>query len=923
MLTDVRVLDLLYRKIEPGRILRELLDGSIDGIENSKAGVFRDNTLFLEYAESTLYGFSEDEQSLLYDYVQQVADDWCGGLERVQCEFLVPLMAFSGRHLKIEGGVPVCRTGMALDWRDAYLRIGQDLLVCAFLVNRDYRNLIKRKDFTWPVILRTDNSELYTILGEGIAENHNHLNGGTLSFQITWCRLMNYPEQIRKELISFRDGNLTYGIHRGSREGIMDLYEILELAALLRSILFRCLHRDAFINDDSRRRLTDHRSTGFLHGNSAFHESLTFSGEQAFGEEYRSFWGERGNNILERIVGSLRIDYGVKLNVMGHSSYCLDYALEPEFAQQHADSGVRLLIGERAFLYRCMQECLSENGFTAFEKKLFYLYIVLQCKFRSEMIQNNMQVGFKNFQHYQNRKGDTWYYTPYFSEAVRLALNNRLSAEQIISLEGRMVPDRSPRENIRILKLYDTAKRFNDCRESLAMNRSLYEFDSDTEWRQFSNAPWFYVFHFIKRRDDRPLRGPSFWMIQCRHENLRQTVIEQARALADALNTSPYFRSRVRGIDAASNEFLCRPEVFAVAYRFLDAMQTDWNALNDGMQDSVPIRLGKTFHAGEDFLDIVEGLRAIDEAVEFLHLDSGCRIGHALALGVDVEVHYHKKHLVVVTTQQERLDDLVWLLFRSKELGVTIPYSLEASLTGEANHLFRDIYGTAVNSNGWECNLQDYRYSMKLRGDDPSVYQTRRYVPPRMSGDEIVRYYVDTTDEILEHYRVNERIAGMCYYYQYGIEEAICGSRTYTFKVTEEYRTLMYAVQKAMMEEVGRKRIIIECNPSSNVLIGTFGDYRLHPVFRFNNRHLDRYKRSESNPSNDCQQPQMHVSINTDDLGVFDTTLEFEYALIYEALTDPDNNTMYPFSGDRDVMEYIENLRKMGIRATFPPAAQR
>lgn len=41
-----------------------------------------------------------------------------------------------------------------------------------------------------------------------------------------------------------------------------------------------------------------------------------------------------------------------------------------------------------------------------------------------------------------------------------------------------------------------------------------------------------------------------------------------------------------------------------------------------------------TYHTGEDFLDIVDGLRAIDEALLFLQMEKGERLGHAMALGV-------------------------------------------------------------------------------------------------------------------------------------------------------------------------------------------------------------------------------------------------------------------------------------------------
>lgn len=42
-------------------------------------------------------------------------------------------------------------------------------------------------------------------------------------------------------------------------------------------------------------------------------------------------------------------------------------------------------------------------------------------------------------------------------------------------------------------------------------------------------------------------------------------------------------------------------------------------------------------HANEDYVHLLGGIRRVGEAVELLRLGEGSRIGHAVALGVDVE----------------------------------------------------------------------------------------------------------------------------------------------------------------------------------------------------------------------------------------------------------------------------------------------
>ena len=65
--------------------------------------------------------------------------------------------------------------------------------------------------------------------------------------------------------------------------------------------------------------------------------------------------------------------------------------------------------------------------------------------------------------------------------------------------------------------------------------------------------------------------------------------------------------------------------------------------------------------------------------------------------------------------------------------------------------------------------------------------------------------------------------------------------------------------------------------------------------------------------------PQLTVSVNTDDLGVFDTSQEFEYALLYFALNSIRDDQGKPRYGKTEILRYLENLRKMGHSVAFPP----
>src|SRR5262249_34907880 len=69
--------------------------------------------------------------------------------------------------------------------------------------------------------------------------------------------------------------------------------------------------------------------------------------------------------------------------------------------------------------------------------------------------------------------------------------------------------------------------------------------------------------------------------------------------------------------------------------------------------------LRTTVHVGEDFVHLLSGLRRVDEALTYLDLGEGDRIGHGLALGVEPR-EWARRGGQLPLTCEERLFDLVW-----------------------------------------------------------------------------------------------------------------------------------------------------------------------------------------------------------------------------------------------------------------------
>ena len=552
----------------------------------------------------------------------------------------------------------------------------------------------------------------------------------------------------------------------------------------------------------------------------------------------------------------------------------LDYALQKKSYDCNNNS-CRLLVGERKFLYECYQNCMrtGKSKFSEFEKNIFYRYLVQRTFFRSEMIQVNKMIGFSNFGQYQLRK---IYFIEgrksYEHELVRLAVNASFEKQNICSLEARICPD------IHSDKL---SRKIN--------HKIAYIQNNQIEDKMF------FVLHFPKQKEEKIEEGEP------RNNLVRKRTQKYANAIMALLDKNGEVNKYIRGIDSCANEIGCRPEVFAQYYRYL--LDYSYKEV-DGSVHS----LMATYHVGEDFFDIVDGLRAIDEVMLFCGMYSGCRLGHALALGIDAENYYRYKGNILAMPGHELLDNLAWLLVKQRQCGCQIDDTLKFSLEHKFYELFNEIY--------YEKNLEygtvtylDYYNCWKLRGDCPDNYC--------LEGDEFLKRLKREPIRKLQRYEFNPMVSNelrknskyreLYLHYHYDTRVRENGLREVVFKVPCGYAELVRNIQDAMIGELVQKGIGIETNPSSNYLIGPIQKYNEHPIVRFNGRKL-----KETNINMNLQ-----VSINTDDQGVFDTSLENEYALMAIALkkAKTENNE---FKYDlEDIYAWIDYVRKMGITQSF------
>ena len=801
----------------------------------------------------------------------------------------------------------VCKYSLLQTWRDLSLAIGEELPVLVMAVESDLALSRERWNFAWAPVIGHNNQQLNRILDKGMAENHFHLRGSSPYFQISWMNLMNMPWKC-ENLRTYGDIDLQYRdkIKRSeTRLERQPLYIQVSQAALIRFYLYT-------------------RLTGI---------QVSLEDRQEDSDEIR----ETANwQILLYMLGRpeyldthlYRIQNWID-SVQYHGNG-LDYMLQSAPDQcLKGEEEYLIFSGERWFIYSMLRHMFQEsNEFSREEYNLFYAYLRIKNEIRGELIQTNELVGFENFQIYQNRKD--WFVfagSPWRTERLlsRLAILDVLNNPAVRFLEVRISPGKTAEEDMRRIKMYDHAVReeFWDEPRYVRMIKRASESHFDSEMDSFPPEDprnrFYYVFHFPKRKED-PL-SESIYM-ECRHFKYRRTVWKEAEEILRFRREYPRYARRVVGIDACAQEIGCRPEVFGPTFRML---KNYTDPLSFMPYQYTLSQLKITYHVGEDFLDVVDGLRAIDEAVRFLNLDCGDRLGHALALGIDVGKWYKGKNYQITLPLQDYLDNIVWfhhvlVKYDIREMAILVDW-----LKNQYSHYFSYIYKSGIkimqgnetikNENMFQSSfdIETYYLSWLLRGDWPELYKTGEFEWKRNYVELGEQYAVNLNRSRSDDIRNVPGVTLLYYMYHYDKSVRENGSETKTFSIPEIYVEGVMKVQKAMQEDIAERGIAIETNPSSNVKIGTFRSYQEHPITKFYNFGLT-FNEEELR---EC--PQINVSINTDDKGVFSTRLENEYAILAQSLEQVRLLSGEPKYRRESIYQWLDNIREMGIRQAFVP----
>lgn len=399
------------------------------------------------------------------------------------------------------------------------------------------------------------------------------------------------------------------------------------------------------------------------------------------------------------------------------------------------------------------------------------------------------------------------------------------------------------------------------------------------------------------------LYNPSLHMVSPEELGLSCEEVE-----AGDINLS----NMVTAIDAAGRETATPPEVYAPVFRYLrrrvvDTTQFRLRGKAVGVIGERHRRLRIAVHAGEDFPSLLTGIRRVDETIRYYDMGPGDSLGHGLAIGIN-PADFRQLGPPNVMTWGELIDDLVWLRQRLIDI----------------SSLWKDAIGQAMIVDGlarrlWEQFMLKY---YKGNVDFPSIsfdpdiwyraWELRRHCPLVSPFEELPSLYEYSTCNKLQHQSNtdldNAAVAHHLYAssssYRHCLSKTISGIKfdgTQGDDLSSLLRDiikftgsddLLEAIQDYIIDLCRKREIYVEVCPTSNIVIGYFDSYSQHPLFRWRPVESGDLRAGERFNRFGIRHGPIKICINTDDPGIFATSLENELSLIKRATPSDDYNAI-------------------------------
>ncbi|MBB4254800.1 hypothetical protein [Rhizobium sp. BK008] len=738
---------------------------------------------------------------------------------------LVVLSALAKRFLvRSANGIHV-RNEAFEDWQELLPSISPLAVVVAFLVNEGRGPAFGSDPCSYLAALLGDTAlvsplqpELQLLIEtDGLNEMHMHLNGST-ELDILWPDAVRSPDMYYRALSEAQNDT-------GQRQSISELYDQME---------FGMKPKEIFQRLRSARRVR-HLVAKVL-------GSLVQGGKHTLSPSQ-----------LKETARADVFDYdcphtsGLPLGGYPITSIFPAAACKP-------------IVAEAAFLYTWFQALRLPTAQKDGLGTALYFNLLVLTQFARISVQQIDEFGFDQFQKYTFvgvRESLERRYEARFRQ-----LNQRPPYDTIKHLEGRIAPKKDVAAFLGLVEgVVDGYLRFRGCPSRISLRglrgaapgcmtggcaEACHAAKSG-----HANGELSLVVHFIKRQ----FRQDS--ASQVLDLQLRSQLRQQAKVVQNAMKRHRLVRELIRGIDAAANELHAAPEVFAPVFR---------NMRYSGIERA-------TYHVGEDFVHLVSGIRACFEALSFLPLTNGDRMGHATALGIRPGFWLERTGPRLMMAAGEHLDNLVYAYNR---------LVVHPDTTHEAMMLEEQIAVFSAKIYGKECTPTLLHQSWKLRELDvleisnlerSSSHSVDAAGMALAAGIQAKVARSATSRAELERIEAAARLYPAAY--------ELFRERHRRIKqlgVFEEVTTAwlspnaLVVLQADALANLASKGVVIETLPTSNVRISAYDSLKEHHLFRWLNLTGEEFS---SVPP---------ICVGSDDTGIFATSLRNEYASLLEVL---------------------------------------
>lgn len=721
------------------------------------------------------------------------------------------------------------------------------------------------------------NYQLDTLLNQGLAETHTHIVG-SIPFEKQWNWLLREVINLNphvKTLLENTESDLSvqfqkrrYGFS-GSLKNLVQSIAILRLLMILFLIYHHqnkhcALHEylDQFIQNID------------LSIKSYFEIFLNYfrKGDSLSALTYDDF-----NQMIRKIRMILSLD---DLQESDFSLYVYEKFMEEFFENYDTNPFQKNL--EYIFQYQSIAY-MDENNDEEY-KKLFIHYIRVKNFIHSFICFSTDIKGFLEFQFFFKRQHS------FFDVASNMFQNifDAYAYDKVKYLEiriGHVKFKQNKNEQYPLKNRQDVLLQF--C-------QSLYSFAEVYQNYLRNHSQLVYaglVLHFNKRYDDEMKCWDNYFTVKddsyLRYKLYQEECFLNLAVFQYIRGKIPYAENYLVGIDAASNELLTEPWVLAPVFRVVKDKYKDTlvqKAKKYGLVLKRTKNVGVTYHVGEVFDSLASGFRHVDEVLDYYGFQNGERLGHGTILGISID-DYMSSHKIVSLPAIELLDNWLWI------------YHLKSH-----KNLFKDISIGYIEEQIWKLVHFIYDDNGHLPAHI-SIHHLYRAYQKQFEGLDFANnkshqclYHMLKDDcHFRSHSEWDENLLLYSRHCRCFLEKMV---RVVQFHTDNDVLKMIYKeVQNYLCQKIARKGIVVEINPVSSAIIGDFHSIYEHPIFYMN----DSISRDHHH---------IMVSINTDDPGVFGTTLRNQFGFIEQMLLSKG----FPME---KTMNWIDMTRKNGMNSTF------